>query len=218
MEKTPMKMKAIIYDLDGVIVSTDECHYLAWKRLADEENIPFDRTTNNRLRGISRMDSLAILLERSPRLYTPEEKLALAERKNGYYLELIQKLSSQDILPGFLESFAEIKTHGYKTAIASSSKNARAILSLIKLDHYFDAVVDGNAISRSKPDPEVFLLAAKALHLKAGECYVIDDSHAGIEAADRGGFIPLGIGDSKDDPRAKAHLNDLYGLIPLLVD
>ena len=213
-----MKMKAIIYDLDGVIVSTDEFHFQAWKRLAEEEGIPFDRERNNLLRGISRMDSLAIILEKSPRVYSPQEKEALAERKNTYYLEQVKTLTSKDILPGFLESFAEIKIHGYKTAIASSSKNAKIILELVHLDHYFDAVIDGKMIAHSKPDPEVFLLAAKALHRKPSECYVIDDAKAGIEAAVRGGFVPLGIGDSSSDPRAKAHLSSLYDLIPLLVD
>ena len=142
-----MKIEAVIFDLDGVIVSTDECHYRAWKKTADEEGIYFDRKINDRLRGVSRMDSLEIVLERAERLYTDEEKVELAERKNNYYKEYINKLTKDDILSGVNENLAELKAKGIKVAIGSSSKNTPDILKYIGLDNYFDAVSDGNNIT-----------------------------------------------------------------------
>ena len=144
-------IKAVIFDLDGVIVSTDDCHYEAWKKLADEEGIYFDRKINDRLRGVSRMASLEIVLERSEKTYTEEEKAELAERKNGYYKEFIKKLTPNDILPGVMDNLEELKKNGIKIAIGSSSKNTPIILKQIGLDGYFDAVSDGNNISKSKP-------------------------------------------------------------------
>ena len=155
----------VIFDLDGVIVSTDNCHYLAWKRMADEEGIYFDRTINERLRGVSRMESLDIILERAQRTYTDDEKQAMATRKNAYYVELIGSLTRADILPGALDTLRYLKGRGVKVAIGSSSKNTPIILRQIGLENAFDAVADGNAITRSKPDPEVFVLAARLLGL-----------------------------------------------------
>ena len=146
----------VIFDLDGVIVSTDNCHYLAWKRMADEEGIYFDRTINERLRGVSRMESLEIILERAQRPYTDEEKQAMAARKNAYYVELIGSLTRADILPGALDTLSYLKERGVKVAIGSSSKNTPIILRQIGLENAFDAVADGNAITHSKPDPEAF--------------------------------------------------------------
>lgn len=180
------QIQGIIFDLDGVIVSTDECHYSSWKRVADEEGIHFNREINNRLRGVSRMESLEILLEKSDSEYTQEEKIQLTERKNGYYRELIQELSPGDILPGINNLLHYYREKGFKLAIASSSKNAPMILQKIGLSDFFDAVVDGNCITRSKPDPEVFLKAAEALGLKPENCLVVEDADAGVEAALRG--------------------------------
>ena len=154
------RILGVIFDLDGVIVSTDNCHYLAWKRMADEEGIYFDRTINERLRGVSRMESLEIILERAQRPYTDDEKQAMAARKNAYYVELIGSLTRADILPGALDTLSYLKGRGVKVAIGSSSKNTPIILRQIGLENAFDAVADGNAITHSKPDPEVFVLAA----------------------------------------------------------
>lgn len=190
-------MKAVIFDLDGVIVSTDECHYKAWKRMADEENIYFDRAVNERLRGVSREKSLEIILERSERVYTQSEKAELAERKNGYYKELIKELTPNDILPGALENILRLKKLGVKVAIGSSSKNTPLILQRIGLDKTFDAVSDGNNIKKSKPDPEVFLLAAEMLKIPPEDCLVVEDADAGIEAGRRAGMKTLAVGAAK---------------------
>ena len=186
-------IKAVIFDLDGVIVSTDDCHYKAWKKLADEESIYFDRKINDRLRGVSRMASLDIVLEKSKKLYTEEEKEKLAERKNNYYKEFIKKLTSDDILPGVIDNLEELKKSGIKIAIGSSSKNTPLILKQIGLLNYFDAVSDGNNITRSKPDPEVFLKAAEKLGILPENCLVVEDADAGIEAGKRGGMKTLSV-------------------------
>ena len=198
-----MNLLAVIFDLDGVIVSTDEYHYQGWQRLADEEVIYFDRAINQRLRGVSRMESLAILLERSPRSYTDEERRALAERKNGYYKALLGKLTAADILSGSLKLLAALRQRSIKIAVASSSRNAALILQRIGLDQAFDAVVDGNDITRSKPDPEVFLLAAQRLGVPPATCLVVEDAEAGITAAHAAGMPALGVSHAAGDPRAE---------------
>lgn len=192
----------VIFDLDGVIVSTDNCHYLAWKKMADEESIPFDRTINERLRGVSRMESLAIILEKAEKTYTDAEKDALAARKNGYYVELIGSLTPEDMLPGAMDTLRTLREKGIKIAIGSSSRNTPIILRQIGLDTYFDAVADGNAISRSKPDPEVFLLAGSLLGLAPENCLVVEDADAGVEAALAGGMRVLGVGGAAKNPKA----------------
>ena len=199
----------VIFDLDGVIVSTDNCHYLAWKRMADEEGISFDRTVNERLRGVSRMESLAIILEKAAKEYSEEEKQAMAARKNGYYVELIGSLTENDILPGALDTLNMLKEMGIKVAIGSSSRNTPIILRQIGLSEAFDAVADGNAIKNSKPDPEVFLLAAKLLKLDPANCLVVEDADAGIEAALAGGMRALGVGSAAANPAATFTARDL---------
>jgi len=199
----------VIFDLDGVIVSTDNCHYLAWKRMADEEGIEFDRKVNERLRGVSRMESLAIILERASKEYTEEEKQAMAARKNSYYVELIGSLTENDILPGALDTLNMLKEMGIKVAIGSSSRNTPIILRQIGLSDAFDAVADGNAIKNSKPDPEVFLLAAKLLKLDPANCLVVEDADAGIEAALAGGMRALGVGSAAANPTATYTATDL---------
>ena len=192
----------VIFDLDGVIVSTDNCHYLAWKKMADEEGIPFDRTINERLRGVSRMESLSIILEKATKKYTVAEKEAMAARKNGYYVELIGSLTPDDMLAGAMDTLHMLKEKGIRIAIGSSSRNTPIILRQIQLDNAFDAVADGNAITRSKPDPEVFLLAAKLLGLPAENCLVVEDADAGVEAALAGGMRVLGVGGAAQNPKA----------------
>ena len=186
-------IKAVIFDLDGVIVSTDDCHYEAWKRMADEEGIYFDRTINNRLRGVSRMASLEIVLERAKKEYSEEEKLQLSERKNSYYKEFITELTPDDILPGAMNTLDELRANGIKVAIGSSSKNTPAILKQIGLHNYFDAVSDGNNITNSKPDPEVFLKAADMLGITYSECMIVEDADAGIEAGRSAGMKTVSV-------------------------
>ena len=190
-------IKAVIFDLDGVIVSTDDCHYEAWKKLSDEEGIYFDRKINDRLRGVSRMASLEIVLERANKAYTEAEKAKLAERKNGYYRDFIKKLTPNDILPGVMDNLAELKKNGIKIAIGSSSKNTPVILKQIGLCGYFDAVSDGNNITKSKPDPEVFLKAAEMLKIPPENCLVVEDADAGIEAGKNGGMKTLSVHGAK---------------------
>ena len=201
-------IKAVIFDLDGVIVSTDDCHYEAWKKMADEEGIYFDKTINNRLRGVSRMESLEIVLERAEKAYSEDEKLALAERKNGYYKEFITKLTPDDILPGAMNTLEELKANGIKVAIGSSSKNTPVILKQIGLSDYFDAVSDGNNITNSKPDPEVFLKAADMLGIPYGECMIVEDADAGIEAGKRAGMKTLSVHGAKGADVAMEDLSE----------
>lgn len=210
-------IKGVIFDLDGVIVTTDNCHYLAWKRMADEEGIEFNRDINERLRGVSRMDSLQIILERAHQTYTEAEKQAMAERKNAVYVELIGKLTPADILPGALAVLDTLRKRGIKIAIGSSSRNTPLILKQIGLEQAFDAVADGNRIHHSKPDPEVFLLAASLLELAPSDCLVVEDADAGVEAALAGGMKVLGVGAAAHNPRATyraasledAHMEDI---------
>ena len=205
-------VKGMIFDLDGVIVSTDDCHYLAWKRMADEKGIFFNREINERLRGVSRMESLEIILERAAKTYTDSEKVAMAKRKNDDYVELIGKLTPRDILPGAMDVLNALRARGVKIAIGSSSRNTPIILRQIGLDKAFDAVADGNQITRSKPDPEVFLLAAKLLKLAPADCVVVEDADAGVEAALAGGMRALGVGSASANMRATWRASSLQSV------
>lgn len=196
------QLKAVIFDLDGVIVSTDDQHFEAWSKIAEDEGIYFDREINNRLRGVSRMESLDILLERSDNTYSLEQKNELAQRKNEHYKVLIKSLTPADILPGVKDLIAGLRAVGIRTAIGSSSKNAESILESIGLHDDFDVVVSGIDISRSKPDPEVFILAANRLGVVPGECIVIEDARSGIDAAIAGGMKTIGVGDAASYDRA----------------
>ena len=195
-------IKAVIFDLDGVIVSTDDCHYEAWQQLANRNGIYFDREINQRLRGVSRMESLAILLERANRAYTEEEKAAMAAEKNETYKQLVMKITPSAILPGAMNTLKKLREKGILMAIGSSSKNTPIILKQIGLEGYFDAVADGNNIKNSKPDPEVFLLAAKKLNIQPAYCLVVEDADAGVEAALNGNMRVLGVGSAAINPTA----------------
>jgi beta-phosphoglucomutase len=208
-------LKAFIFDLDGVIVSTDSLHYRAWKALADSENIYFDEEINNRLRGVSRMESLAIILERATRSYTDEEKVAMAERKNAIYRELLQVLTPNDRLANVTDTLERLRKQGYKLAIGSSSKNTPIILEKIGYSGYFDAISDGNNIKNSKPDPEVFLKAAEFLNLQPQDCFVVEDAEAGIAAAKAGGFTAIGIGSAAQDPNADYAIDSFADLLKI---
>jgi len=188
-------IKGIIFDLDGVLVSTDEMHYQAWKRLAEELGITgFTKEDNRRQRGVSRMASLEIVLEKSNKQYTEEEKIELAERKNNYYLELLANMDDSAVLEGVKEVLQELRDMGLLLAVGSASKNAPAILEKTGLMPLLDKVSCGLDTTKSKPDPEVFLVAAKKLDLPAEECLVVEDSAAGIEAAAAGHMKSLGVG------------------------
>ena len=210
-----MKYKGIVFDLDGVICSTDEYHYLAWKALADRLHIPFDRKRNDLLRGVSRMDSLAIILEKSDKAYTREERLTFAEEKNALYRQFLSQMTPEDLAEDVRYTLDTLRASGVKLAIGSSSKNTPFILDQLGLSSFFDAVADGNCITHSKPHPEVFLKAAEMLGLSPTECLVIEDAHAGIEAGTAGGFDCAAIGDAKEDPRAAWRLEKLSDLLKL---
>lgn len=197
-----VNIEAVIFDLDGVIVTTDDYHYEAWKKIADQENIYFDREINERLRGVSRMESLDIILEKSSKIYNEEEKIELATRKNDYYKNLLENLTKEDILPGILETLNFLENKKIKTAIGSSSKNTIFILNKIGLIDKFDAIVDGTMIKNSKPAPEVFLQAAEKVGIKAEKCLVVEDADAGVEAGKRAGMRVLGVGSAKNNENA----------------
>lgn len=208
-----MKYRAIIFDLDGVLCSTDEYHYLAWKALAIRLNLPFDRMVNRRLRGVSRMESLAILLENSPVRYSNEEQVALAEEKNEAYRQLLAKMSPSDLSEGTKRTLDALRARGLRLAVGSSSRNTPFILERLGLSGFFDAVADGNCITHSKPHPEVFLKAAAMLGIPPGDCLVVEDAAAGIEAACAGGFDCAGIGDAAADERATWRIRELPDLL-----
>ena len=209
------KYDAVIFDLDGVICSTDEYHYLAWKELADSLALPFDRQYNNRLRGVSRIESLNLILALGERQYSDEEKQAMAQKKNDTYRRLLERMSPADVSDDVLSTLKALKEK-YPLAIGSSSRNTKFILSRIGLLDFFDAIVDGNDISASKPDPEVFLKAAAALDRKPALSLVVEDAAAGIEAAMRGGFDSAGIGDASRLEEATYHIEKLSDLLEIL--
>ena len=198
-----MKFKAIIFDLDGVICHTDEYHYLAWKSVADSLSIPFDREINNRLRGVSRMESLDIILEKYNGRLSKVEKEELAAQKNELYKQYLTRMSEKDLSSEVKDTLDALRAKGLLLAIGSSSKNTGFILKQIGLDGYFDAVSDGNNIKKSKPDPEVFLKAAAFLSMAPADCLVIEDAVSGAEAGHRGGMKVATVGDA-----AKAGVGD----------
>lgn len=189
-------MKAIIFDLDGVICHTDEYHYLAWKAMADGLGVYFDREINNRLRGVSRMASLEIVLENYKGQLSPAEKEALATQKNELYKESLKNMSPADLSEEVKTTLDTLRSRGYKLAIGSSSKNAPFILQQLGLGSYFDAISDGNNITHSKPDPEVFVKAAQMLCMPCEECLVVEDAVSGAEAGHAGGMQVACVGDA----------------------
>ena len=189
-------IKGVIFDLDGVLVSTDCYHYQAWKAIADKEGIYFDEEINNRLRGVSRMDSLDIILEKASKKYSKEEKEELANEKNAIYRSMLKQLKPSSLDKDVKYTIKKLYKQFFKMAVASSSKNADYIIERLNIGNAFDSIINGTMISKSKPDPEIFLKAAEALNLKPSECLVIEDAEAGINAAKNGGFIAVGIGSA----------------------
>lgn len=212
-----MEIKAVIFDLDGVLVFTDKFHYQAWKKIADEMEIYFDEKINNRLRGISRMDSLEIILERyegSP--LSREKKEELAEQKNGFYRELLKTMTPADVSDEVRDTLAALRQMGYKTALGSSSRNAKFILERVGLLEAFDEISDGTNITKSKPDPEVFLKAAEFLGEKPEHCLVVEDAEAGIEAGIAGGMRTAAIGEAVSCKKADYKLRQFADLLEIL--
>lgn len=209
-------IKGIIFDLDGVLLSTDHFHYLAWKALADRLGIPFNEKKNDLLRGVSRMDSLEIILGERSDEFSPEEKLAFATEKNLTYRSYLQTLTPDFVSPEVPETLQKLRKSGLRLAVGSSSKNTPLILERTDLRKYFDAVSDGNNITKSKPDPEVFLKAAQFIGLDSSECAVVEDADSGILAAKRGGFLAISIGDSVTNGLDDRHIRSLVELLELV--
>ncbi len=210
------RWKAVIFDLDGVICFTDEYHYLAWKAIADELGIPFDRKINNRLRGISRMASLEIVLENYRGELSKAEKEVLAEEKNERYREFLSDLSPGDISDEVRNTLETLRARGYLLAIGSSSANTPFILQQLGLGEFFDAVSDGNNISHSKPDPEVFEKAAQMLWIPQEDCLVVEDAVAGVQAAHAAGMQAACVGDASQKGAGDYNLNSVSELSALL--
>ena len=210
-----MKYKAVIFDLDGVICHTDMYHYQAWKQIADELGIYFVEEINNRLRGVSRMKIFEIILERYEGTMSLEDKVVYTTRKNEAYKELLKNMSPADLSPEVKETLDGLRAKGLKLAIGSSSKNAGFILERLGLDGYFDAVSDGNNITRSKPDPEVFVKAAQLVGEASGDCLVVEDAKAGLEAAIGGGMDCAAMGDAVASGLATYDLTEFSDLLKI---
>ncbi len=191
------EIRACLFDLDGVIVDTAKYHFQAWHRLANNLGIHFTEEDNERLKGISRMASLDIILEIGDQQYDDAQKAEMAERKNGWYSGLIGKMNPGEVLPKVIPFLDELRAHGIKLAIGSASKNASVIIDKIGLKEYFDAIIDGNATSHTKPHPDVFLKAASALGVEPANCVVFEDAYSGIQSARSANMRVIGVG-SKD--------------------
>ena len=207
-----MKISGCLFDMDGVIVDSAKHHFTAWKMLADELSIPFTLDDNKLLKGLSRIDSLEKILSLGSLELNSNTKLLLMEKKNALYLYLVSKMSEYEILPGVKDFILELRREGVGVCLGSSSKNATVILKNVNLFNLFDGVVDGNNITLSKPDPEVFLKGAEILGISPSECVVFEDAASGIESALSGGFFALGIGDASELSRANSVVSDLCGM------
>jgi beta-phosphoglucomutase len=189
------KFKAVIFDLDGVITDTAHYHFLAWKRLADSVGAPFDEAFNEQLKGVDRMGSLELILARAPRTYTPDEKRALADAKNGHYQELIATMTPSDLLPGALRALEEVRAAGLKIGLASVSRNAFTVLDRLGIRDRFDDVVDAATVINGKPDPEIFLTAAAHLGVDPKDCLGVEDAAAGVASIKDAGMFAVGVGN-----------------------
>ena len=210
---------AIVFDLDGVICHTDKYHYLGWKSVADDLGIQFDETVNNRLRGVSRMESLDIILEKyEGEPLTDDRKNEIATIKNARYREMLSQMSPADLDPSVRATLDDLRSRGLKLAIGSSSRNAKFILERIGLGDYFDEISDGTNISRSKPDPEVFLKAAEYLGIDPGKCVVVEDAVAGVDAAHAAGMYAVSMGDAADQGAGDSRLGTFADLSKVMTD
>lgn len=207
-----LDLQACIFDLDGVLVDTAKYHFSAWQRLADELGVPFDHADNNQLKGVSRVDSLEFILNKGDLVLDNDTKVRLMDRKNEWYLDQVKTMGPDELFPGVVEFIDELRSAGVGIALGSSSKNAPFILKRCGIEDRFDAVIDGNSITFSKPDPEVFLKGAAALSAEPARTVVFEDAVSGVEAGKNGGFIVVGIGDENILNKADFVLADFEGL------
>lgn len=207
-----MKNIACIFDLDGVLVDTAVYHYKAWKQLANSLGFDFTHQQNEQLKGVNRMRSLKMILDWGGLRKSAEEMETLASLKNSWYVDMISKMTTNEVLPGSLALLTELKAAAVKIALGSASKNSALILERTNLTHFFDAIVDGNAVSTSKPDPEVFIKAAELLNTAPEDCVVFEDALAGVQAALAGKMKVVGIGSEENLPGAQLIVKDLSGI------
>jgi beta-phosphoglucomutase len=205
-------IRAALFDLDGVLVDTAKYHYLAWNRLAGELGFVFTPAHNERLKGVSRMRSLEILLEVGGLNPPQAERERMAAKKNAWYVEMLGGLTAKDVLPGARETLLAMRERGIRTALGSASRNTPLILDKLGIGPLLDVVIDGNTAERAKPDPQVFLLGAQALGIAPAECVVFEDAAAGIEAAHAGGMVAVGVGSAENLPEADLLVPGLYAL------
>lgn len=206
-----MGIKGVIFDLDGVLVHTDRYHYLAWKRILAEYGKEFSLEDNEKIKGVARSRSLEILLEMKDISMSEVEKISVLRKKNNWYLESVKDIDEEDVLPGVLDFLEQLKSNGYRTAIASTSDNAYIILELTGLRKYFDNVVDGYKVKSPKPNPEVYLVGALEMDLDPSECLAFEDSHAGVLSAKRAGMKVIAVSE-KEIPEANKWITGLEGL------
>lgn len=219
MEKS-RRLKAVIFDLDGVVTDSAKYHYLAWKELANELNIPFDEEYNEKLKGVSRMESLELILKNgnAENNYSAEEKARLADKKNEHYKELIKEITPADMLPGIENFLKEIKANNIKTALASVSKNAPFIIKQLQAEKYFDYIADAAAVPNAKPFPDIFLVGAEALGVKPENCIGVEDARTGIEAIHRAGMLAVGVGTPAEMEEADLVLTTSELSLELILD
>ena len=219
MEKS-RRLKAVIFDLDGVVTDSAKYHYLAWKELADELNIPFDEEYNEKLKGVSRMESLELILKNgnAENNYSAEEKARLADKKNEHYKELIKEITPADMLPGVENFLKELKANNIKTALASVSKNAPSIIKQLQAEKYFDYIADAAAVPNAKPFPDIFLVGAEALEVKPENCIGVEDARTGIEAIYRAGMLAVGVGTPAEMEEADLVLTTSELSLELILD
>ncbi|MCH5152522.1 MAG: beta-phosphoglucomutase [Clostridiales bacterium] len=210
-----MQYKGVIFDLDGVICFTDRFHYLAWKQAVEPLGVYFDEKINDRLRGVSREQSLEIILEKYDGKLSSQEKASLCETKNNIYKQLLTNLSPNDVSEDVMFTLCSLKHRGVPIAIGSSSKNTRFILERLGILEIFDAISDGNGLTKSKPDPEVFLKAANMLQLPPDKCLVVEDAESGIDAGNAGGFTTVGIGVAASYEKSNYKINKLSDILQL---
>lgn len=210
--KNPLGIKACLFDLDGVIVDTAKYHYKAWKKMANALGFDFSEKENEQLKGVSRMDSINLILSWGGITLSESDKLKWAAQKNDWYLEYLQQMDKKEILPGALELVLALKEKGYRIALGSSSKNAVLALSKVEMLHFFEAIIDGTKTTRSKPDPQVFEMGAAALDCIPSECIVFEDAESGVAAAIAGGFYAVGMGSPENLGKAHLVLSSLAGV------
>lgn len=203
MEKN--NLKAVVFDLDGVLTDSAKYHYQAWKMLADKLGIPFDEEYNEKLKGVSRMESLELILQNgnAQDKYTQEEKVAMATEKNEFYKQLIHQITPEDVLPGIHDFLEQLKAAGIKTAVASVSHNAPFILERLELDKYFDYICDAAQVPRAKPFPDIFLSAAQNLGVDPANCIGVEDAQVGIQAINAAGMMSVGVGTESQMQEAR---------------